>query len=260
MKRLYFILVVFFFFSALSDARNNDTLVFRAIDSTLVGDIDAPVSPDSLLMNKIDSLQSVLDRLLPIRRRLSEDMLEIYGDYPYRRFRDMDSKVLDSLSADGNSLAMAELSGFLEGLNAASENRKVFVSIDSVINMPYDKDKVDIAKSLCASLMIKVKGDQRAEVESLYGSLTKYGGAWNTMRDVVEWIHDTMDLYRPDGNPSAAKTSLNGILNNRAAVIRNGINEIPYLKSLLDSLKKELENNPLVQGETETKLLKLLNL
>ena len=81
-----------------------------------------------------------------------------------------------------------------------------------------------------------------------------------SMKDLVEWIHDTMDLYRPNGNPSAARTSLKGILNNQERVIKNEINSIPYLKMQLDNLNKELLDNPLKQGDTESMLIEILNL
>lgn len=246
MKRLLMILII----------------VISSSVSVLAGGIDCHrfECADSLLREKIDSLQIVLDNLMPIRRRLAEDMQKKYGDYSVRKFRDMNIRLLDSLIVDGRRLAIDDLSDFIDDMTVAQQNLQDFLRIDSVLNKPYDKALVDGVKPLCDSLVRKVAGSQQQEVKALSNGLDKYQMAMISMRDLVEWIHDTMDLYRPDGNPAAARTTLNGIFSNQANIINNEINAVPYLKTQLGKLKKELQDNPLRQGETETQLIELLNL
>lgn len=246
MKRLFLLLIILVSSSLSGRANGTDTLRVEA--------------SDSLLIDKIDSLQTVLDNLMPIRLRLAEDMLKNYGGYPTLKFKEMDVYLMDSLITYGNRLAVDNLSALMTDLNLALENRSLFVKIDSAVNIPYDREKVRMAQSLCDTLKVRVTGNQLLEVDALSKSLDKYESAIASMKDIVEWIHDTMDLYRPDGNPSAARTSLTGILNNQERIIKNEINYIPYLKVLFENLKKELQDNPLVPGETESRLIELLNL
>lgn len=207
------------------------------------------------LQTRCDSIQACLDGMLPVKKLIAEKITVEFSGYPDLKFAELDMAVLDSVTALCGSLMMTELSPLQKRLETARSNKAIYESLSAIVNSPYNKDLTASATFTADSLSSSCSMAQKTELDKVSTALKMYPEAVKEIKETVEWIHQMMELYRPSGSPSAAKSTLETILKSRKGVYDSVIKKVPYLADLYDSMVKNLRANPLVENDAEKTLL-----
>lgn len=227
--------------------------------------VDGPIMEESpsvavrldSLKKRCDSLQRALDNLLPLRESKAGELLEMYNDYFDGPFSSIDYKVADSLADLSSILDVRILDEFNAKIDNAVSRKRAYESLYAVVDTTYNQSVVDSARVRVDSLLKVSSASQTKEVNALKEAMRVYPAAVGETKALAEWIHDTMELYRPSGNPKAAVSMLNSILTNQKDTRSKYIDKVPYLKRVFQQMVDDLKANHLAQGEAETRLLKL---
>lgn len=218
---------------------------------------EEPTSAVDSLKHRCDSLQNVLDALLPLRKSEAEKLLGKYGGYFEKRFREIDEIVADSLCRECRILNLPSLAEFASKKDVVIERKHWYDSLKKIVEEPYDKIKVDRGIVIADSLAILSPSKQKSEFNSVSSSMKIYPKAITKTKEIVEFIHEMMEMYRPNGGHSGAVSTLNSILNNEEESINNYIKKVPYLKNKFEEMVADLKRDHLKQGNAEKTLLKL---
>lgn len=218
--------------------------------------VEEPTSVVDSLKHRCDSLQNALDALLPLREREADKLLGKYGLYFEKKFSEIDETVADSLCRECRILNLPSLEKFASMKDVVIERKHWYDSLTRIVEKPYNKKEVTRGIVIADSLAKLSPRFQRSEFNSVSSSMKAYPDAITKTKEVVEFIHEMMEMYRPNGGHSGAVSTLNSILNNEKDNI-NSINKIPYLKRRFDKMVASLRQNHLVQSSAEKELLKL---
>lgn len=218
--------------------------------------VEEPTSVVDSLKHRCDSLQNALDALLPLREREADKLLGKYGLYFGKKFSEIDETVADSLCRECRILNLPSLEKFASMKDVVIERKHWYDSLTRIVEKPYNKKEVNRGIVIADSLAKLSPRFQKSEFNSVSSSMKAYPDAITKTKEVVGFIHEMMEMYRPNGGHSGAVSTLNSILNNEKDNI-NSINKIPYLKRLFDKMVASLRQNHLVQSSAEKELLKL---
>lgn len=256
MKRiLILILTAIFPIVAMAQSVEETTSV---VDSLAMSQpVEEPASVVDSLKHRCDSLQNALDALLPLREREADKLLGKYGVYFEKKFSEIDETIADSLCRECRILNLPSLEKFASMKDVVIERKHRYDYLRRIIENPYNSDEVKSGKATADSLAELSPPLQRSEFKSLSSSMEAYPKAITKTKEVVEFIHEMMDMYRPNGGHSGAVSTLNSILNNERDNINNYINKVPYLKRRFNEMVASLKKNHLVQSDAEKELLKL---
>ena len=219
--------------------------------------VEEPTSVVDSLKHRCDSLQNALDALLPLREREADKLLGKYGVYFEKRFSEIDEAVADSLYRECRILNLPSLEKFASMKDVVIERKHWYDSLTRIVEKPYNKKEVTRGIVIADSLAKLSPRFQKSEFDSVSSSMKGYPTSITKTKEVVEFIHEMMEMYRPNGGHSGAVSTLNSILNNERDNINNYINKVPYLKRRFNEMVASLKKNHLVQSDAEKELLKL---
>lgn len=235
------------------DSLRTECKILKEKYDSLQKKMNLPVKKDS---DKIDSLQRILNDFSPVREMLADSIVARYRDYPDYEFSKQKLEELDSILNLANILKSEKLAGLAAKTEKARKLKIEYDSLYRIVNSAYNKDLIEPARSRANTLLSEcISPQKKKEVERLITALKLYPQAVIKVKEIVEWIHGTMELYRPSGNPSAAKNSLSSILTNQSDVINSVVNKVPYLKGCFEKLVDELKKNPIKEGTVEKELI-----
>lgn len=209
------------------------------------------------LKHRCDSLQNALDALLPLREREADKLLGKYGVYFEKKFSEIEETVADSLCRECRILNLPSLEKLASMKDVVIDRKHKYDSLKRIVEKPYNKDEVESGWVMADYLAKLSPPLQSKEFTSLSSSMKEYPKAITKTKEVVEFIHEMMEMYRPNGGHSGAVSTLNSILNNERDNINNYINKVPYLKRRFNEMVASLKKNHLVQSDAEKELLKL---
>lgn len=219
--------------------------------------VEEPTSVVDSLKHRCDSLQNALDALLPLREREADKLLGKYGLYFEKKFSEIDETVADSLCRECRILNLPSLEKFASMKDVVIERKHWYDSLTRIVEKPYNKKEVNRGIVIADSLAKLSPRFQKSEFNSVSSSMKAYPDAITKTKEVVGFIHEMMEMYRPNGGHSGAVSTLNSILNNERDNINNYINKVPYLKRRFNEMVASLKKNHLVQSDAEKELLKL---
>ena len=219
--------------------------------------VEEPTSVVDSLKHRCDSLQNALDALLPLREREADKLLGKYGVYFEKKFSEIDETVADSLCRECRILNLPSLEKLASMKDVVIDRKHKYDSLKRIVEKPYNKDEVESGWVMADYLAKLSPPLQSKEFTSLSSSMKEYPKAITKTKEVVEFIHEMMEMYRPNGGHSGAVSTLNSILNNERDNINNYINKVPYLKRRFNEMVASLKKNHLVQRDAEKELLKL---
>ena len=210
------------------------------------------------LKNRCDSLQYDLDALLPLRAREAEKLLSKYGQYFNKRFSEIDETVADSLCKICQVLKVPSLDTLASEKDVTFQRKAKYDSLKTIVESPYNKTAVKNGIHLADSLSKVSPPFQASEFKSVLTAMNIYSTAISKTKEVVAFIHEMMEMYRPNGGHSGAVSTLNTILSNeKESSIDKYIKKVPYLKNLFEEMVADLRRDHLKQGNAEKILLKL---
>lgn len=218
---------------------------------------EEPTSAVDSLKYRCDSLQNALDALLPLREREAEKLLSRYGAYFKKRFSDIDETVADSLYKICQILKVPSLDTLASEKDVTFQRKAKYDSLKTIVEGPYNKTAIKNGIHLADSLSKVSPRFQASEFKSVSNAMKIYPTAIPKTKEVVAFIHEMMEMYRPNGGHSGAVSTLNSILNNEKESINNYIYKVPYLKNLFKKMVADLNRDHLRQGDAEKTLLKL---
>ena len=219
--------------------------------------VEEPTSVVDSLKHRCDSLQNALDALLPLREREADKLLGKYGVYFEKKFSEIDETVADSLCRECRILNLPSLEKLASMKDVVIDRKHKYDSLKRIVEKPYNKDEVESGWVMADYLAKLSPPLQSKEFTSLSSAMKEYPKAITKTKEVVEFIHEMMEMYRPNGGHSGAVSTLNSILNNERDNINNYINKVPYLKRRFNEMVASLKKNHLVQSDAEKELLKL---
>ena len=209
------------------------------------------------LKNRCDSLQYDLDALLPLREREAEKLLSKYGQYFNKRFSEIDETVADSLCKICQVLKVPSLDKLASEKDVTFQRKAKYDSLKTIVESPYNKTAVNNGIHLSDSLSKVSPPFQASEFKSVLTAMKIYPTAISKTKEVVAFMHEMMEMYRPNGGHSGAVSTLNTILSNEKESINTCIKKVPYLKNLFEEMVADLKRDHLKQGNAEKTLLKL---
>ena len=256
MKRIL-ILILTAIFPIVAMAQSVEETTFVVDSLAMSQPVAETISAVDSLKHRCDSLQNALDALLPLREREADKLLGKYGVYFEKKFSEIDETVADSLCRECRILNLPSLEKFASIKDVVIDRKHWYDSLTRIVEKPYNKKEVTRGIVIADSLAKLSPRFQKSEFNSVSSSMKAYPTAITKTTEVVEFIHEMMEMYRPNGGHSGAVSTLNSILNNERDNINNYINKVPYLKRRFNEMVASLKKNHLVQSDAEKELLKL---